>query len=140
MAPIPQSSAYDDWIDSFGLNPETDGAPAADPDGDRFPNETEFAFGSNPTESTASLFEFRNENDQLIVTFLALDSGATYHVETNPDLSANPGWLPEPAIQIASAPNEPEPPFGYSRHQISIDLSAAPARNFFRLRAALSDQ
>jgi hypothetical protein len=54
------ATPYNDWADSFGLDPTattgpTAGAPTADPDGDSFNNQQEYAFGTNPTEGTPSL-------------------------------------------------------------------------------------
>jgi hypothetical protein len=131
------STAYNSWAESYGLNPATDGAPNADPDGDGFSNALEFAFGTNPIENNATLFEMGRDGNNLIITFLALDSGVTYAVEHNPNLSTSPGWTHNPSIAILAGSDEPEPPIGYSRQQISINLSTAPERDFFRLHATL---
>ncbi|NNM30925.1 MAG: hypothetical protein HKO57_15505, partial [Akkermansiaceae bacterium] len=47
---IVSANDYDTWAASFGLDPLTDGAPGADPDGDGVPNSEEYAFALDPTD------------------------------------------------------------------------------------------
>ncbi len=45
---------YDDWAESFSLDPQGDGAPGEDPDGDGVINRIEYALNDNPTSGAAS--------------------------------------------------------------------------------------
>ncbi len=139
MKVLSESAAYRDWAESFDLDLESDGAPEADPDQDGFSNRLEFAFGASPIDPDGSLFETRREGDNLVLTFLALASGADYEVETTLDLSAESGWAPAPSAEIIPGSNEPEPPVGYTRQQAIIEVAGAPARQFFRLRVTFPD-
>jgi hypothetical protein len=89
-----ENTPYYIWAVSAGLSGD-DALPQSDPDGDRFTNEFEQAFGSSPT-SAASLPRVtlkRNEVDGTFeLTFLmALEGGIEYLVEYSTDLV---GWQP----------------------------------------------
>jgi hypothetical protein len=60
-----ETAAYDTWASSFGLDPATDGAPTADPDGDGQNNLFEFTAGVEPNDAL-SRFHWRVEEDPLI--------------------------------------------------------------------------
>jgi hypothetical protein len=85
---------YDTWASSFGLDPATDGAPTADPDGDGIQNLLEQAFGGDPNANNINILpvsEILEDNGQsyLQISYRKpeLDNGLTYTVETVTDLN-----------------------------------------------------
>jgi autotransporter-associated beta strand protein len=68
--------SYDEWASSFGLDPEGDGAEAADKDNDGFNNLTEYLLGGSPVSGTNNpkIFslvadgEDPDSSDELILT------------------------------------------------------------------------
>ncbi len=130
-------AVYDDWADSFGLDPTattgpTAGAPTADPDGDSFNNQQEYAFGTNPTEGTPSLLSTETVSGNLTVTWLER-AGVTYNVQSTVNLATTP-FANDGSVTVVAGPTEPAPPAGYTRKQFTI---AEPAGNgFYRVTAA----
>ncbi|MEK7949831.1 Ig-like domain-containing protein [Luteolibacter soli] len=47
--PVGQKTAYETFCETYGLNPQTTGAPASDYDGDGLANAIEFLLGGDPT-------------------------------------------------------------------------------------------
>lgn len=127
------SGGYDSWASGFGLDPATDGAPAADPDGDGYLNDLEYAFGTNPTEGNGAVVEATSDGLTLLVAYLALDSGATYTVQSVADLATG-DWASAGITPTASS-NQTGVPVGYTRMEFSV--SDPSGGNFYRVEAAL---
>jgi len=126
----PPGTPYDAWADSYGLNPATNGAPTADPDGDSFSNAQEFAFGTNPTQGNAALTQASVAGGNLTVTFVERDSGVTYAVENTTNLAAGP-WNPA-SVTKTTATDQTGVPTGYTRKQFSVP---ATGNGFYRVTA-----
>jgi hypothetical protein len=86
-------SDYDHWAQTlyglFGAN----AAPTADPDGDGFPNESEFMAGTNPTNALSRLYIV---SAQAVSNSLALQwpaiTGRVYRVQVVPSLVPPNDW------------------------------------------------
>jgi hypothetical protein len=124
-------SAYDTWASGFGLNPATDGAPTADPDGDSFTNAQEYAFGTNPTQGNGSLLSSTASGGNLVVTWLERPD-VTYNVQSTTNL-ATTAFANDGAVSVVNGPTEPAPPAGYTRKQITVPASGS---KFYRVSAA----
>ena len=121
---------YDAWADSYGLNPATNGAPTADPDGDSFSNAQEFAFGTNPTQGNAALTRASLSGGNLTVTYLERNSDVTYAVQNTSNLAAGP-WNPA-SVTPTTAVDQTGVPTGYTRKQFSVPATGS---GFYRVTA-----
>jgi hypothetical protein len=123
-------SSYDGWATSYGLS-GTDALPASDPDKDGLNNNNEYAFGTNPTVSNATLLTATTSAGNMTVTWVERNSGFVYNVQSTVNL-ATTGFANDGAVTVVAGPTDPAPPTGYTRKQFTV-----PASNnkFFRVRA-----
>lgn len=123
---------YDTWALGYGLDPLGNGAPGADPDGDGLSNNTEFAFGTNPTVGNPGLVETETVGGQLLISWMQrIDSPSAYTVQETSDLVTGP-WVPS-GLQVSPATG-PTPPTGYEWKQIAVTPAG---KRFFRVTANL---
>jgi len=125
-------SAYDTWASGFGLDPATTGAPTADPDGDSFSNEQEYAFGTNPTLGNGSLLSSTASGGNLVVTWLQR-SDVTYSVQSTGSL-ATTAFANDGTVSVVDGPVDPAPPADYTRKQFTVP---ATGRTFYRVSATV---
>jgi hypothetical protein len=123
-------SAYDTWAGSYGLNPATNGAPTADPDGDSFTNAQEYAFGTSPIVANGALLGTTASGGNLVVTWLER-SDVTYNVQSTANLATTP-FANDGTVSVVNGPAEPTPPAGYTRKQFTVPTTGA---KFYRVRA-----
>jgi hypothetical protein len=123
-------SVYSAWAGSYGLDPATNGAPAADPDADGLDNNAEYAFGTNPTVATASLLTTSSSGGNFTVTWLER-SGVTYNVQSTVNL-ATTAFANDGTVVVVNGPSDPAPPAGYTRKQFTVPSAS---NKFFRIRA-----
>jgi len=74
------NSPYQNWVAYWtNLNPSfsANSSGTADPDGDGYVNDTEFAFDGNPTVPNASLLTANYSGGNMTITFLARTSNST---------------------------------------------------------------
>jgi hypothetical protein len=131
-ATVDPGAGYDSWATGYGLDPATDGAPTADPDGDTFTNEQEYAFGTIPTEGNDALLTTETSSGNLIVRWLQR-SDVTYAAQSTANLAATP-FADDPSIVIVDGPVDPAPPDGYTRKEFSVP---AAGQAFYRVQATL---
>jgi len=125
---------YVDWTHSYGLDPvsstgATAGTPAADPDGDGFDNNEEYAFGGNPRVGTPALLVMASSN----VSFIGLKSAPSgYIVQNTTNLSTGP-WTNYPVVMSNTAPPFPIPqPESYQGMGFTVPLTPG-TNNFYRV-------
>lgn len=123
-----EADDYDTWAGSFGLDPEIDGAPEVDSDGDGFSNAQEYAFGTNPTEGNGSLLTTETIEGNLVVTWLER-SDVTYNVQSTTNL-ATTAFADDGAVNVVPGPVEPAPPAGYTRKEFTV---TADGQKFYRV-------
>jgi len=125
-------NAYDNWAAGYSLDPATNGAPGADPDGDGFLNSSEFAFGTNPTTGSPALVRTSTVGGQVVMSWLQrIDSSSAYTVQETSDLALGP-WTTSPAtVQPGTGST---PPAGYEWKQISVTPAG---KKFYRVTASL---
>jgi hypothetical protein len=124
------ASAYDAWAASYSLT-GADALPTADPDKDGLNNNNEYAFGTNPTVSNASLLSATTTGGNMTVTWIERNSGFTYAVQSTVNL-ATTGFANDGAVTVVAGPTDPAPPAGYTRKQFTAPASS---NKFFRVRA-----
>jgi autotransporter-associated beta strand protein len=125
-------SVFDGWAAGYGLDPATDGADTADPDGDSRTNAEEFAFGTDPLASGASSTIVSSHGEEVVIEWLARTDGAVaYTVEEREDLAVG-SWQPSSvAVQSGGGPLPPPP--GYEWRRASV---AVTERKFLRIVAS----
>jgi hypothetical protein len=131
-------AARSSWAASYGLDPATDGAPTADPDGDGYDNSLEFAFGTNPTVGTPALLAATPSGANVSVTFVRLigSASATYVVQSSSNLSAGP-WTPTGITPTTAGVDQTGVPAGYER----VGFTALAEGNaFYRVVATVTAQ
>lgn len=128
------TSNYDSWAQSHGLNPQTNGARAADPDGDGHSNLREFLFGGMPTQATGPLWGHGRTADGLVLTFVGRDLGAAYKVMSTGNLAG--GEWTEELLDITEAQDQSGVSQGQKRRQVVVPNPSG--NRFFRIQAAES--
>lgn len=124
-------AAYDAWAQSFGLDPQGNGAREADPDGDGHTNRLEFAFGKAPNAADAPLVEAGVVGDVFTLTYLAREAGVTYHIQRSADL--NSGFADATDVVPALSASQSGVPSGWQRMHFSVPLSGAA---FYRIQVS----
>jgi hypothetical protein len=127
---ISVTSAYEEWAVSYSLT-GADALPTADPDKDGLNNNNEYAFGTNPTVSNASLLSATTTGGNMTVTWIERNSGFTYAVQSTVNL-ATTAFANDGAVTVVAGPTDPAPPTGYTRKQFTVPASS---NKFFRVRA-----
>jgi hypothetical protein len=131
-------AARSSWAASYGLDPAGNGAPTADPDGDGYDNNLEFAFGTNPTVGTPALLSATRSGANVSVSFLRLigSASATYTVQTSSNLATGP-WTPTGITPTTAGVDQTGVPAGYER----VSFTAVASGNaFYRVVATVSAQ
>jgi hypothetical protein len=124
------TSAYDAWAAGYSLT-GADALPTADPDKDGLNNNNEYAFGTNPTVSNASLLSATTTGGNMTVTWIERNSGFTYAVQSTLNL-ATTAFGPDAGITVVAGPTDPAPPAGYTRKQFTVPVSG---QKFYRVTA-----
>jgi hypothetical protein len=90
---------YDSFADDYGISGQPNSGPQEDYDGDGLLNIYEFGLGGNPTNSsdigTVPVYEIVNQGGTNVMKYVhvrLVDADITYHLETDTDLVADPGW------------------------------------------------
>jgi len=128
-APPPTFLTYSNWLTNYSslTGAETNGT--ADPDGDGFINNVEYAFGGNPTVGTPALLVMASSN----ISFIALsNSTSNYTVQNTTNLSTGP-WT-NFTVTISNSTNQLEIPLPayYQRQQFTVPLTPG-TNNFYRV-------
>ncbi|MEI6340305.1 MAG: hypothetical protein WCQ57_17265, partial [Verrucomicrobiota bacterium] len=109
----------------------------ADPDGDSFNNNTEFAFDGNPTVGSPSLITSSNSGSgNVAISYVrrkASAGGAAYFIQGNPTLTnAWTNYTPATIITNANGTNGIALPDYYERNTFEVP---ANGKNFYRVNA-----
>ena len=128
-APSPYLT-YSDWVGAWALSgPNTN--PTADPDNDGFDNNSEYAFGGNPTNPTPYLINISGAN----ISYLGLTNNAVpspYTVQNTTNLATGP-WT-NYAVTVSNATDQlniPLPTY-YQRKEFTVPVTAG-TNNFYRV-------
>jgi hypothetical protein len=134
-------SAYNSWLTNYpGLGVNTNGT--ADPDGDGFSNDLEFAFDGNPTVGTASLLTVTRSGSNAVFNFVASTNPAAvfYMVQATTNLSTGP-WADDIGVtaSITNSANQTNPAIllapDYVRREFTLP---ATNKSFYRVKATIA--
>jgi hypothetical protein len=114
----------------------------ADPDGDGFNNDLEFAFDGNPTVGTASLLTVTPSGTNAVFNFLASTNPAAvvYTVQATTNLSTGP-WADDIGVtaSITNSANQTNPAIllapDYVRREFTLP---ATNKSFYRVKATIA--
>ena len=124
----PAYLTYSNWVAAWAL-PAPEAGPTADPDGDGFDNNSEYAFGGNPTNPTPYLLNIASSN----ISYMGLTNANTnYTVQNTTNLSTGP-WTNYAATVTNSSDqlNIPLPAY-YERKEFSVPVTPG-TNNFYRV-------
>lgn len=119
---------YASWADGYSLL-GNDRLGPGDLDGDGFNNSKEYAFGTSPVSADGGLVTCTQSGSNLVITFLARTSGATYTIETTTQLAQT--WS-DSGIVAGDASDQNNLPANYTRKTATIPISG---RAFYRIKA-----
>ncbi len=137
---VPES-AYNSWLTNYpGLGVNTNGT--ADPDGDGFNNDLEFAFDGNPTVGTAALLTATRSGSNAVFNFVASTntSAVSYAVQSTTNLSTGP-WDDDIGVtaSVTNSANQTNPAIllapDYVRREFSLP---ATNKSFYRVKATIA--
>jgi hypothetical protein len=123
-------SAYDSWASSYLLTGDN-ALPTADPDKDGLNNNLEYAFGTNPTVSNASLMSTTTSAGSTTITWIERNGGFTYAVQSTVNLATTP-FANDGSVSPSPSGSQAGVPTGYTRKQFTVP---AAGNKFFRVRA-----
>ncbi len=128
-APPPTFLTYSNWLTNYSSLTGTNTNGTADPDGDGFINNVEYAFGGNPTVGTPALLVMASSN----ISFIALSNAASnYTVQNTTNLSTGP-WTNYSVPLSNTAPPFPIPlPASYQGMGFTVPLTPG-TNNFYRV-------
>ena len=135
-------SAYDSWLTNYPSLTGTNTNGTADPDGDGFNNDLEFAFDGNPTVGTASLLTVTSSGSNAVFNFVASTNPAAvlYTVQATTNLSTSP-WADDIGVtaSVTNSANQTNPPIllapEYVRREFSLP---ATNKSFYRVKATIA--
>ena len=128
------------WASSFGLDPTTNGAPAADPDGDGLANRIEFLLGGNPTSGDSrAILPVASRSTSgpaaLVFRFNVAKAAAdvAWSVETSSSLAGT--WTT--AVHGVGQVTITQTALDAARDQITVTVPTTEPKIFGRLRVPL---
>jgi autotransporter-associated beta strand protein len=127
-------AGYDAWLTNYPTLSNTN--RTADPDGDGFDNNTEFAFDGNPTVGTPALIQAASDGAVVTVSFVAnrqLYSQSAYSVLSSSNLTS--GFVTNASFAVVDSPNQSGVLLtnDYIRKEFQAPLGA---NQFFRIRCS----
>lgn len=138
-APVENYAAWVGYWQTASGGTFTNTAGDADPDGDGFDNNLEFAFDGNPTVGTPALLTVTRPDADAIFNFVARKNppgGAAYEVQSTADLAVGP-WT-NSAVIVSNSLNQTGIliPAEYERREFTVPASG---KNFYRVRATIGN-
>jgi autotransporter-associated beta strand protein len=132
---------YQSWLTNYPSLTGTNALPGADPDGDGYNNQSEFAFDGNPTVGSPALVSAAKNGTNVVVSFIGRRvsaGGATYNVLSTSNLPTGP--FTNNAVATAALVDSTNQSGvlltnDYVRRQFSV---APGVRDFYRIQANLS--
>jgi fibronectin-binding autotransporter adhesin len=133
-------SAYNSWLTNYPSLANTNGD--ADPDGDGFDNNMEFAFDGNPTVGTAALLTATRSGSNAVFNFVASTNtnAVSYAVQSTTNLSTGP-WDDDIGVtaSVTNSANQTNPAIllvpDYVRREFSLP---ATNKSFYRVKATIA--
>jgi autotransporter-associated beta strand protein len=131
---------YNAWVAYWqGIDPNfTNTAGTANPDGDPFDNNEEFAFDGNPTIGTGALLTAAKVGTNVVFSYVAMTNtnAVTYAVQSTPNLSVGP-WTNNTSVTISNSANQSgiSQTNNYVRKEFVVPASN---KDFYRVNAFIA--
>jgi hypothetical protein len=124
---------YGSWLTNYPTLANTNGT--ADPDGDGFNNNLEFAFDGNPTVGTPALLTVRPAGTNAVFKWVERNSGVTYQVQSNASLTNT--WTGPASVTISNSIDQSGVLItnDYTRKEFIVPASG---KNFYRIQATVN--
>ena len=130
--PPPTFLSYSNWLISYPTLTGAETNRTADPDGDGFDNNKEYAFDGNPTVGTPSLLSSSNNGSSAVFRFTGLKGAeANYTVQSTTNLSTTTFAPTSIPVTLSTDQTGLLLPLSYERREFSVPLSAT--NNFYRV-------
>ena len=130
--PPPTFLSYGNWLINYPTLTGAETNRTADPDGDGFDNNKEYAFDGNPTVGTPSLLSSSNNGSSAVFRFTGLKGAeANYTVQNTTNLSTTAFAPTSIPVTLSSDQTGLLIPLSYDRREFSVPLSAT--NNFYRV-------
>lgn len=130
--PPPTFLSYGNWLINYPTLTGAETNRTADPDGDGFDNNKEYAFDGNPTVGTPSLLSSSNNGSSAVFRFIGLKGAeANYTVQNTTNLSTTAFAPTSIPVTLSSDQTGLLIPLSYERREFSVPLSAT--NNFYRV-------
>ena len=130
---------YANWLTNYPSLTGPDALGTADPDGDGFVNNLEFAFDGNPTIGTPALLTVTSAGTNAVFNWVERKNppgGVTYEVQKSTALTN--GWTPATGLTISNSLNQTGIliPADYERKEFIIPASG---KDFYRVRGTIDN-
>jgi autotransporter-associated beta strand protein len=139
---VPPTNNYASWVTFWATESGgtfTNTAGTADPDGDGFVNNLEFAFDGNPTVGTPALMTARSLGTNAVFNWIERKNppgGVTYVVQRSSALTN--GWTAATGLTISNSTNTNGilQPADYERREFVVP---AAGKDFYRVQATVAE-
>ena len=131
-------AAYASWIANYPSLTGNATLGTADPDGDGFNNNMEFAFDGNPTAMTPHLLNSQSSGGNMTISFVARNTnppGATYQVQSTTNLVT--GFSVDNTVTVIPSSDQTGIllPDQYQRLEFTVPVPASKV--FYRIKATI---
>jgi fibronectin-binding autotransporter adhesin len=130
---------YASWLTNYPSLTGPDALGTADPDGDGFSNNLEYAFDGNPTVGTPALLTVTKSGSDAVFNFVARKNppgGVTYDVQSTANLASGPWGSAGITPSISTNQSGILIPADYERRQFSVPASG---KNFYRVQGTITE-
>jgi len=129
---------YTNWLTNYPSLTGTNALPGADPDGDQFTNEKEFAFDGNPTIGSPAFLTAVKVGTNSVFNYVARKTppgGVTYQVQSTTNLAV--GLWASNAVTVSNSANTNgiNIPADYERKEFTVP---AAGKEFYRVQATIA--
>jgi hypothetical protein len=130
---------YASWLTNYPSLTGPDALGTADPDGDGFSNNLEYAFDGNPTVGTPALLTVTKSGSDAVFNFVARKNppgGVTYDVQSTANLASGPWGSAGITPSISTNQSGILIPADYERRQFSVPASG---KSFYRVQGTITE-
>jgi autotransporter-associated beta strand protein len=130
---------YASWLTNYPSLTGPDALGTADPDGDGFSNNLEYAFDGNPTVGTPALLTVTKSGSDAVFNFVARKNppgGVTYDVQSTTNLASGPWGSAGITPSVSTNQSGILIPADYERRQFSVPASG---KSFYRVQGTITE-
>ena len=138
VTPASGVSPYNAWVAFWQTNSAgfTDTAGNADPDGDGFVNDVEFAFDGDPTVGTPALMTVTPVGSNAVFNWVESTNGVVYTVQTNSTLTN--AWTAAAGLTISNSANTNNVLLAPTYVRKEFIITNATGKEFYRVQATIA--